>query len=215
MRRYSSRNGLPQDTGDNAADFVLVSTTGQAGGVNIQLGAPGPENRLAPIQRNAQLRASLVNPMVGPGHSDNRFRNPAPVPNGPLGTLAIRRTYTNLTGANVTRLRFRVMDITTLNSPGYVACPDPNNCGQADLRALSSSDITLTRSDGSTVQVKGLTLEEPPAQSSGGGLNATLSAGTITSAAPLAPGERISVQFVLGIQQRGNFSFFVNVEALP
>ena len=42
-----------------------------------------------------------------------------PVTNGALGTLSVRRRFTNQTGAAITRLRFRVVDITTLNSPGY------------------------------------------------------------------------------------------------
>ena len=207
--------GLPIDFNNNATDFMLVSTTGSIGGTAAMLGAPGPENLSSPIQRNAQIRATLADPMRSPAHPNNRFRNPAPVTNGPLGTLSIRRTYTNNTGQPITRLRFRIVDITTLNSPGYTLCPNPNSCAQADLRALSSGDITLTRADNSTVEVKGLTLEEPPVQSSGGGLNSTLSAGTITTATPLAAGDKITVQFVLGIQQVGNFSFFVNIEALP
>src|SRR5207237_86423 len=37
--------GLPQDTGDNAADFVFIATDGGVyGGVQSILGAPGPEN---------------------------------------------------------------------------------------------------------------------------------------------------------------------------
>jgi len=33
--------------------------------------------------------------------------------------------------------------------------------------------------------------------------------------APLANGASINGQFLLGIQQTGNFKFFINVEALP
>ena len=63
--------------------------------------------------------------------------------------------------------------------------------------------------------VQRLTLEQPPSQANGGGLNSSLSAGAITLAAPLAPGASINVEFLLGIQQAGAFRFFVNVEALP
>jgi hypothetical protein len=58
-------------------------------------------------------------------------------------------------------------------------------------------------------------LEVPPTQAAGGGFNSSLSAGTVTLAAPLVPGASIDVNFVLNIAQAGSFRFFVNVEALP
>jgi hypothetical protein len=33
--------------------------------------------------------------------------------------------------------------------------------------------------------------------------------------APLAPGASVNIQFLLGVQQPGGYSFFVNVEAGP
>ena len=66
-----------------------------------------------------------------------------------------------------------------------------------------------------SVTVFGTTLEQPPTQSIGGGLNSSLSAGTITLPTPLAPGQSINLQFLLGVQNPGNFKFFFNVEALP
>jgi hypothetical protein len=65
------------------------------------------------------------------------------------------------------------------------------------------------------VTVLGTTLETPPAQPNGGGINSTLSSGTITSGTPLAPGASINVRFVLGIQTTGTFRFYIIVEALP
>jgi hypothetical protein len=57
--------GKPQDTGDNANDFVLVDTAASVlNGVSATLGAPGPERgptstayttTSAPIERNAQM----------------------------------------------------------------------------------------------------------------------------------------------------------------
>lgn len=215
LRRLT--NGRPQDTGDNEADFVLVSTTGEMfDGVQSVLGAPGPENLYSPIQRNAQVRATLVDPLQGAAHPNNRSRDSSAVsPNAPLGTLSIRRTYTNNTGKSITRLRFRIVDITTLNSPGYTPCSPGSTCSQADVRVLNSGDISLRRTDGNNITIRGLTLEQPPMQGKGGGLNSTLSAGTITTSTPLANGASISVQFLLGVQQGGNFRFLVNVEALP
>jgi hypothetical protein len=60
-----------------------------------------------------------------------------------------------------------------------------------------------------------LTLEEPPGQTLAGGINATVSAGTISLASPLAPNAVVNVHFLLGVEQGGTFRFFINVEALP
>jgi hypothetical protein len=151
----------------------------------------------------------------------NRSRSFTMVTNGNFGTLTIRRRVTNSTGGNVTRLRFRVIELTTFPSPGG---------GLADLRALTSSDevsvgpvgdaATCLAGTGSaatpcTVPVRGLTLEQPPAQSNGGGYNSTLSAGTVTLGTPLADGASLLVNFVLGIQTTGTFRFYIIVEALP
>ena len=46
-----------------------------------------------------------------------------------LGTMSFRRRITNFTGAPVSRLRFRIIDITTFPVP---------TAGVADLRALTS-----------------------------------------------------------------------------
>ena len=198
--------GLPQDTDNNAADFVLVSTSGAtSNGVPAQLGAPGPEGLTSPIQRNAQIKASLIDTGAPSTAAPNRVRDLTPVTNGAQGTLTIRRKFKNSTGAPVTLLRFRVVDITTLNTP------NPGGA-QADLRALTSTDVMVTTSTGN-VLVKGTTLAQPLAQPQGGGLNSTLVVQLPGGA--LAPGASVNVQFVLGVQAGGRFRFLVNVEALP
>lgn len=204
--------GLPQDTNDNAADFQLVSTTP---GINVGstapgLGAPGPENLTSPIQRNAVITASVVDTGAASTAAPNRVRDSTPNScaggaNCALGTLTIRRKFTNITGAPVTRLRFRIVDITTATAP----------TGTADLRALTSSDVTISLTGGGTLLVRGLTLEQPPAQPNGGGLNSSQAAGIVTAGTPIANGASINVQFVLGVQQSGSYRFFINVEALP
>ena len=211
--------GLPIDTNVNADDFVLVATDpAQITTATATLGAPGPENLASPIQRNAQIRATLLDPTQGIGGSNNRARNSTPNQaicggNCPLGTLSIRRTYTNNTGQPVRRLRFRIVDLSTTPEGS-------NNNGIADLRALSrNGSFTVTRSsDNSVVTVQGLTLEPPSDQPRGGGLNSALAAPTITLETPLSatpPNNNITVEFLLGIVQTGNFRVFVNVEALP
>jgi hypothetical protein len=63
--------------------------------------------------------------------------------------------------------------------------------------------------------VQGTTLEQSAAQTIGGGYNSTLSADTVTLATPLANGQSINVRWLLGVQQKGDFTFYVNIEMLP
>jgi hypothetical protein len=201
--------GLPQDTGDNAADFTFVSTDGGLyGGVQSILGAPAPENSGNPVQRNGVIKASLIEPTAASTAPPNRVRSgqvQAGAPNA-FGTLSIQRRFKNTTAFAVTRLRFRIVDITTLNSP-------VGGSPQADLRVLSSTGVVTNSQGTEVVTVTGLTLETPPAQANGGGLNSTLTVALPGGA--LAPGNTIDVQFLLGVQQQGGFRFLVNVEALP
>jgi hypothetical protein len=201
------------DTNNNAADFVFVDTNGTSAGAGQRLGAPGPENLSSPIERNASLPGTLLDVCVGGAAPPNRVRDftSDPANNSTFGTLDIRRTITNSTGGNVTRLRFRVVDLTTFPAPS----------GIADLRPRTSTSVVVTvdrppcGSGTSNVTVQGTTLEQPPSQPNGGGFNSSLSAGTVTLATPIANGATIDVRFLLGIQQTGSFKFFVTVEALP
>jgi hypothetical protein len=164
---------------------------------------------LSPIHRNAVIKTGSIDTCAGAGACQNRTRVGTPVPNGDYGTLKLRRKFTNTTGGIVTRLRFRVVDITTLNSPGYA----PNN-GQADLRLLTSAGGTVTPSSPfvpGDVTVKGTTLETPPSQPLGGGLNSTV---VVDLPQALNFGESVTVELLVGVQQNGFFRFFVNVEAL-
>jgi hypothetical protein len=201
-------SGLPKETNDNAADFLLVTTTpATAVGNNLTpaLGAPGPENLAAPIQRNGQIKSSLVDGTVAANAPPNRVRSGIIEPGVPnaFGTLSIQRKFTNTLAVPVTRLRFRIVDLTTINN---------RPAGAADLRVLSSTGV-VRNSAGTIVRtVNGLTLEAPP-QPNGGGLNSALT--VVLPGGMLAPGNSIEVQFLLGVQEQGNFSFFVNVEALP
>jgi RHS repeat-associated protein len=202
--------GYPQDTGDNSADFYLISTdAGNYGTISI-LGAPGPEGLTSPLQRNSILPVTVIDPAVGQNVAPNRVRDTTAIgPNAAAGTLTIRRKITNNTGGVVTFLRVRIYDITTLNTPGYA----PGGA-QADMRALTSSDVTVTLTNGTQVLVRGTSLESPPSQPNGGGLNSALGVFAYSLAQPLAPGASTNVQFMLGVQQSGSFRFFVNVEAL-
>lgn len=203
----------PKDTNNNAADFIFVDTNGTSAGAGQRLGAPGPENLSGSIQRNASFSVALLDPCVVASSPPNRVRDftSDPANNSTFGTLDLRRTFTNNTGGNVTRLRYRVIDITTFPAPS----------GIADLRPRTSTAVVVTvdrapcGSGTSNVTVQGTTLEQPPSQPNGGGFNSSLSSGTVTLATPLANGASIDVRFLLGIQQTGNFKFYLNIEALP
>jgi hypothetical protein len=212
--------GLLKDSNNNAQDFFFADTAGTNTSAGQHLGVPGPENLADPINRNSGFLAFLLDSTKSASVPPNRVRDLTPDPgnNSTFGTLSIRRRFVNNTGAPVTRLRFRIIDITTSPSPA----------GIADLRARTSGLIVVTNvSDPATcaasgagpapctINVQGTTLETPPAQASGGAYNSTLAAGTVTLGAPLANGASINLQLLLGVQTTGSFSFFWNVEALP
>jgi hypothetical protein len=227
-------SSYPQDTNDNRADFIFQDTNGtpiSSEASQQRLGAPGPENLSSPIVRGGSITTSNIDNCVASSSAPNRVRdltNDPSEPNDTFGSLFIRRRFTNNTGANVTRLRFRIVDITTFPAAVFSLPPAPNDfCGApgsqcaADLRALTSTSVVVSISaacGGGTTTVQGTTLEEaatPEHQPNGGGYNSTLSAGTITLATPLANTASVNLQFRLGVQQQGRFRFFVNLEALP
>jgi hypothetical protein len=199
----------PKDTDNNAADFFFVDSNGTSAGAGQRLGAPGPQNLSSPVLRNSDLPFSLPAQCTGAGAEPNRVRNftSDPANNSTFGTLSIRREFINATPNDITRLRFRVIDLTTFPAPS----------GIADLRPRTSVDSVETNPDcngGGSINISGTTLEQPPSQPNGGGFNSTLSAGTITLATPLPSNGTIVVNFLLGIQQTGSFKVFVNVEGL-
>jgi hypothetical protein len=234
----NAQSGVPLDTNNNETDFQTTDTNGTnlcSSTLNFRcqrLGAPGPENLFSPVQRNAEIKASLIDPnctgiAVNPTlPSACRFERRTNAGSGfgssptSLGTLSIRRRFTNNTGLTVTRLRYRIVNITTF--------PEGSSAtGFADLRAISSSQVTATCqsengtphlcSDNASPQttIEGTTLEtDASGQPNGGGFNSTLAAGTITPGTGLAPGATINIQFLLGVESNGSFRFFVNIEAL-
>jgi methionine-rich copper-binding protein CopC len=210
---------FPTDTNNNANDFIFADTQATVTPAGQRLGAPGPENLSNPRLSNNTISVLLLDSNFGGPAPPNRFRDLTPsLPNAQNGTMSVRRRFVNNTGAPVTRLRFRIVDISSIAVPG----------GIADVRALTSTNVvvngitdagTCLASTGSattpcTITVLGTTLETPPAQPLGGANNSSMSAGTITLATPLAPGASINLQFLLGVQQTGSFKFFFNIEAL-
>jgi hypothetical protein len=202
------------DTNNNANDFMFVDTNGTSAGAGQRLGAPGPENSLSPIARDGTGLLGLnLDPCLNRYAAPNVVRDftSDPANNSTFGTLDVRRTFTNNSGAAITRLRFRILDVTTF----------PSIAGVADLRPRTSTSVVVNvdrppcGSGTSNPTVNGTTLEQPPSQPNGSGYNGTLAVGTVTAGTPLAAGASIDVRFLLGIQQTGAGRFCVAAETLP
>ncbi|HJQ22516.1 MAG TPA: HYR domain-containing protein [Blastocatellia bacterium] len=201
-------SGTPKDTGANENDFIFAnSVVGETLGSTPRLGAAGPENLGSPINApgTATMATALLDTGVGSGSAPNRVRDNTVVTNGAFGTLTFRRTFTNNTGLDLPRLRFRVVDLTT-NPPSGPA---------ADLRVLTASATVVSLSGGGTANVDGTTLETPPTQAAGGGFNGTLTLPSVTLSTPLTAGSTINLQFTVGVQVKGNFNFCLMPESEP
>ncbi len=210
-KRTTATDGLPQDTDNNADDFVLVSISGTPHpGITAPpvLGAPGPQGLSSPLSyNNSQVTWSYVEPNVDRHSSPNLVRTGS----GNNGTISFRRSFTNNTNQSFDYIAFRVVEITTLNSPN----PQGDN---AQLRLLTSPNAeSFTNSQGRPVNIQGTTLEyDPgcgcePAQPAGGGLNSSVSITEIR----INPGDTIDVQFLLNVDKAGQYRFYVYVEAFP
>jgi hypothetical protein len=212
--------GNPKETNDNFADFMFADTAmTNISGIPRRLGAPGPENLASPIRRdNTGVNVLLLDGTKSQSAIPNRDRDfIAAGANAPNGTLYVRRRIQNATGATVTRLRFRIIEMTTGPTPPV---------GTADFRAVTSLPVTLSGiNDPATcastgtpttvpcqVTAQATTLETPPAQANGGGYNSTLS---VNIPGGLANNASIDVNFALGVVQGGTFRFYIIVEALP
>jgi hypothetical protein len=194
--RKTLPNGALQDTDNNAADFTALSTY-----LDTVYGTPGPENLSSPLPRSTQIPATLLDASAPASGAPNQVRSGS----GDSGTLSLRRTFTNSTGAAITRLRFRVIDLSTGGS---------RTANEADLRLISSPDTNVTLGNGSVVNVKGTTFEVAPAgNADGGGVNSTASVESVTPSHPLAPGASISVQFLFNVRVEGQYRYAFEAQA--
>lgn len=204
--------GAPLDTNNNAADFIFVDTNGTSAGAGQRLGASGPANLAAPVGAGNTFTTALLDDCSADNAGPNAVRDITsnPAGNATFGTIELRRTFTNTSGAPITSLRFRIIDLTTFPAP----------TGYADLRprTVGSTSVTVDRTPcgggTSSVTVAGTTLEQPP-QPNGGGFNSMLSVPSVTAGAPLAPGASIDLRFLLGLQQTGMVRFAVVAEGSP
>jgi hypothetical protein len=216
-----SSGGLPVNTGNNSADFTFVSTSdNDSGHGSPVLGTASPSGLRSPSWHNDILQSSLLDPSVSATAYPNRVYTA-----GSPGTLIVNRTLWNCSGqpqtgacANaasgtramtVTKLRFRITGLTTLNSPvaggrQAVLAADTSN-GESGL-----SDANANSCNGSRA-VLGLPLDAP-SSSGAGGLGATWTATAELPAGGLAPGGCVNVEFEFDVAQTGTFSFSYNAE---
>lgn len=203
--------GLPLDTGDNAADFYFVDTNGTSAGAGQRLGAPGPANLAAPVTGNIVTNALLDSCVANAPPNVVRDFTSDPPNNSTFGTLDVRRTFTNTSGAPITALRFRIIDLTTFPAPS----------GFADTRPRTSTNMVVTvdrppcGAGTSNITVFGTTLDQPPSQPNGGGFGSTFTVPSVTIGTPLAAGASIDLRFLLGLQQTGFARFAIVAEGTP
>jgi hypothetical protein len=199
VRKYIA--GSPVDTNDNNADFVFTSVDAGIFGATSQRGAPGPENLTSPVESNVKVPASLIDSAQPASAAPNRVRDTTPgVGPTTFGTLDIRRKFTNNSGQVIDTLRFRIVEVTTTNTPLSTTAP------QADLRMLTSTDTTA---NGGTIMIIGSAVQAPSDPVNGGGFNSTV---TVSIPGGLATGASINVRFLLGVAATGNFKFYINAE---
>ena len=198
--RHLLARGTHTDTGDNAKDFDLVSVDPPTAWPAARLGAPGPENSQAPVGGSPApgLVASLAATCVGEHEAPNTTRTGS--------ILAIRRRLENHTGTNLDVVRFRISDLSGL----------PAGEGTAVLKVVSAPDSTEANPcGGGTLNIRGLTLEQPPIQARLGGVNSSLRAGSISPANPLVNGGSLIVSFLFDVAQEGETYICAASEALP
>jgi len=190
--------GTLTDTNDNRNDLVLLDNHSRLFSANdgskvySALGTPAPET-------SESLRMMLPSE-VSINEFGTEVYDPIPVPNGVGGTLTVFRQITNNTNAPILALRLRAIDFPTAGSS-----LQRRTSSRPDFRLFSSTD-----SNGAF----GVSLAGERVQPNGGGLNSTLTVDSITSQAPLMPGQSITVAIRFGVMRWGRHPFTAAIEAL-
>lgn len=213
VRRTTALNNRLVDTDVNRADFVLVATNGtNFDGAQATLGSPNAQNRSSATSLAfEQLNFTLNDTVAGneaSGFNSLRLRSRTRDKAAAGGVLVLRRTFTNTAAQQLNSLSFVVADIAT--STGTTS---EGRTRGADLRVLSSSNTS--DGGGGAISIYGATLDQPPAQPLGGGLNSTLSVTSVSTTTPLAAGATITVEFRVQVAKAGAFRFTVTPLAIP
>lgn len=194
-----AQTGPVQNTRDNRADFVLVSTGGgPVGGVPSVVGAPSPRASGSPVDLSGLLPSRLLDPSGPPAAAPNRV-----VVAGAPGTLTVRRVVTNETGRTLTSLRLRTVSLSAADGPARPGVSVPTRAAWLRLVAPATPTSTVTVG-GRDVVVQNLT-PDPPAVGGVGGLNST--ATVPLPAGGLAPGASVAVAFTFAVDRTGTFWF--------
>jgi uncharacterized repeat protein (TIGR01451 family) len=203
------KSGVPASTGNNTADFQLVSTTGGViGGVQSALGSPSPLATGSPSQANGSFQSDLLDPANSALAAPN-FVYVAGAP----GLLTIRRTIVNTSGSNVASVELRITSLSEVNGP-----PEPGVTTQpptpAQLRVINpatpTSQITIT--GGRVITVQNLSVAPPASATPGGGLNTTL---TIPlPGGGLASGASVSIALSFAVDRHGPYWYGYDIDAL-
>ncbi|MBF9130422.1 Ig-like domain repeat protein [Plantactinospora sp. S1510] len=201
-----AQTGTMQNTGNNATDFKLVSSTGGlVGGVQSTLGSASPSGATSPVRRPSQLVSSLIDPDSPQTVPPNRVVVP-----GPPKTLTVRRTITNNSGGTVNSVRLRIISISAASGAPKPGVPtQPTN--PAHLRILdSATPVTAITIGGRTVLAHSVTLAAPATDPPGGGLNSTLT--VPLTAAGLPAGGSVSISITFAVDRGTSFWFAYDVE---
>lgn len=194
-----SVTGAPADTGDNRADFALISTSGGlVGGVQSMRGSPSPQSSGSPAAGTVRVTSSLLDPSTTAPAAPNRV-----VTAGHPRTLVVRRVLTNRGTETLTRLQLRLVSISEMNGVGPAVGPMPPE--PAWIRLIPPTEPTTSVSvSGQPVTVHNLAAE-PPADAGGSGLNSVLSVPLPSGG--LAPGASVPVAFTFAVDRGGTFWF--------
>ena len=201
--------GVPADSGSNAADFTLVSTTGDmVGGLPSALGSPSPRASGSPSQANGAFQSILLDPAA-----------PAPdAPNvdyvrGSPGLLTVRRTITNTSNDHLIVAKIRITSLSEVNGapePGVASQPGQPAALRIVDPATPTSQVTV---GGNLVTVQNLSVDAPvSANPGGGGLGSTLS--VPPSAGDLVPGASADIAVTFAVDRGGSYWFGYDVDYL-
>jgi len=177
------------DSNNSANDFILVAPNAAVNmglqitgvsGVTAMLGAAGPQGSTAPADTpSTSLKQAPFDGtnQLGPRNAE-RIYSPDPTTanpaNNPQGTFTLRLRFTNNSGTDITGLRFRVENVSTLcgsqtatpavgsgNAKNLSATPD---CGTGSLTAilklLNSAQEVVVDSSNTAQTVNGTVMED-------------------------------------------------------
>ena len=223
-RRWASAPiGTPMDTDNNATNFIFVDTNGTSAGAGQRLGAPGPGEPVVadPAQRQLRRRAARRQRRRR-ARPPNRVRDftSDPANNSTFGTLDAPPDGSSTTPAATSPgCASGSSIITTFPAPvrlrRYAAADVDRRRRRGHQRRRDLRGHRRARDASLHGDRPGHDARDAAVAAERRGFNGSLSAGTVTLGTPLANGASINLQFLIGLQQTGNFKLYLNVEALP